>query len=238
MVRRHTASNVLTMHTQSSRCVTACTQSQGRNEGTYNGNVASTFSVKSWSTFLSYISNACHSLSGVAERLQHTMAMRVAEPAGHIYTGRGMYVAPIYHIMNSSSKHGHLLKLLATPVVLCWGWHTAPTYRGRWARPQPPDKTAHRWLQATHRDRTCMHGLSHISQVLRTNPQSALQDGTRCPVACAGTHARHIYMYSLLRQMTSRMHPIRAVKGQRPLSMLQVIRFGSAVHRGLLGRVS
>ena len=27
-------------------------------------------------TFLSYISNACHSLSGVAERLQHTIAVR------------------------------------------------------------------------------------------------------------------------------------------------------------------
>ena len=57
-------------------------------------------------TFLSYISNACHSLSGVAERLQHTWARLM------------------HHIIHSSSQHGHLLNLIATPVTLCQGWQS------------------------------------------------------------------------------------------------------------------
>ena len=49
-------------------------------------------------TFLSYISNACHSLSGVAERLQHTSV-------SHSLT-------TTYHNINSPSKHGLLSNLL------------------------------------------------------------------------------------------------------------------------------
>ena len=34
------------------------------------------------------------------------------------------HIRPIYHIINSSSQHGHLLNLFATPVTLCEGWQS------------------------------------------------------------------------------------------------------------------
>ena len=54
--------------------------------------------------------NACHSLLGVAERLQHTWR--------------------IHYIIHFSPTHGHLLNLLATPATLCKGWQSGSNIHG------------------------------------------------------------------------------------------------------------
>ncbi len=58
---------------------------------------------------------SCHSFTGVAMWLQRSSASK--DPR------RGMDAHP-YHIVDFSSKIGHLLNLLATPVTLCQGWQS------------------------------------------------------------------------------------------------------------------
>ena len=62
--------------------------------------------------------NACHSLSGVAERLHNYY--NTADDIPRIRYTRGSYV------ISSLSNHGHLLNqaILASPVGLCQGWQS------------------------------------------------------------------------------------------------------------------